>query len=589
MLNNKQKVKTNKAVVWMIKLIKPYKYWLYIHLVALIILTVINLVKVYFIKNLVDNTLDSQYENMIDIIVYLVLVLVMGIVISYLSTYSSGRFSHFVTLNTKQKIIEHITNMHMEDFDKQSIGEYVSVLSNEVGIVSRFVGQTLPSILFQGCMLVTASIYMIAVNWKLYLASSFLIPFTLIILNRLSQEVKNYSKNRLEFIGQGNTVIHDTLRGMDTVKAYNLQNKRLSTLKYLLNNAYNMEKKLEKIRAVSLPILFLQTRFTHILCLLVGGYMVAQNTIKPGDLIAFIQLIGFIITPVVFFPHLLIDIKHASAALKKIGDFLDYDTERVDGNDYPYIKNPVIAFDHVCFSYNQSTDVLDKITFHINKGEIVAFVGDSGSGKSTIIKLLCGFYHTYRGTIKLNGEEMSKWNLNSWRHQIALVSQDIYLFPGTIAENIAYGCVGATMEEIMFAAKQANAHDFIIKKPEGYGTKVGEMGMKISGGERQRISIARAILKKTPILLLDESTSALDMESEAMINRSLFESKQCPTIITVTHRLTMVKQANHIYVLSKGCIVDKGTHDTLMETCDKYKKLYLKQQVDKNIKGEYDD
>jgi ABC-type multidrug transport system fused ATPase/permease subunit len=259
-------------------------------------------------------------------------------------------------------------------------------------------------------------------------------------------------------------------------------------------------------------------------------------------------------------------------------EILDKKVERIDGEAYCIDEfASAVEFYKVDFSYDGDTKLFENLSFTIEHGKITALVGPSGVGKSTIFKLLCGFYEHQEGNIKLYGKSLKRWKLSAARSLTSIVSQDTYLFPGTIIENIAYGCPSASVDEIVAAARAANAHDFIMEFPEGYNTTTGERGAKLSGGQRQRISIARAILKNAPILLLDEATSALDMESERQVQEALDIFMKGRTVFIIAHRLSTVKNADEILVLNQGQIVERGKHEQLLEKEGMYKKLYFKK------------
>ncbi|HEX3030299.1 MAG TPA: ATP-binding cassette domain-containing protein, partial [Clostridia bacterium] len=271
-------------------------------------------------------------------------------------------------------------------------------------------------------------------------------------------------------------------------------------------------------------------------------------------------------------------IKEAAGASERVLEILDSTCERTDGADIDNtVFSPAIKFDKVCFSYEENVNILDGLNLSIERGKKIAIVGPSGCGKSTVLKLLCGFHSPTRGEINIFGKNLKEIRIGSLRSLIALVTQDTYLFPVSVAENISYGCTDATMDEIVQAAKAANAYDFIMSLPEGFNTNIGERGAKLSGGQKQRIAVARAILKKAPILLLDEPTSALDSESEILVQEALDKVMEDRTTIIVTHRYSTIKTADEILVLDRGAIAQKGKHDELIVLNGIYRQLYEKQ------------
>lgn len=310
-----------------------------------------------------------------------------------------------------------------------------------------------------------------------------------------------------------------------------------------------------------------------------GGYWVLKGQLTPGELIAFINLLNPLAGPVSQLPRLLGNFRAQMEAANRVMEIIELEPER-QGGEYSEGKDSdiSIAFNNVKFAYKEDgEEVLKGVNFDIKKGEQVAVVGMSGAGKSTLIKLLQGGYEDYEGNITVLGHEISEWDLNAMREHMSLVSQDTYLFPGTLEENLSYGNLDSDDEEVVSAAKAANAHDFITELRDGYGTNAGEFGDRLSGGQKQRISIARAMLKKSPILLLDEATSALDTHSEFKVQKALDQLMAGKTALVIAHRLSTIKNVDRIIVMEEGQIAEAGTHDELLARDGIYKSLYLRQ------------
>ena len=309
-----------------------------------------------------------------------------------------------------------------------------------------------------------------------------------------------------------------------------------------------------------------------------GGYLAVTGRLSPGGLFAFLYLLHFLVDSLSGIPGLLLELRSAGAAAARIAQVIQRPTERKGGNRFAGVQRlPAVAFRDVVFSYGDQAAVLDGVDFGIPHQRTVALVGPSGGGKSTVFKLLCGFYEPERGSVDLYGHALREWSLEAARAELSLVAQDTYLFPATVAENISLSRPGASIDDVVEAAKMANAHEFIAELPQGYDTPVGERGSRLSGGERQRIGIARAILKDAPILLLDEPTSALDARSEALVEEALERFTEGRTVLVIAHRLSTIRSADEIVVLDGGRIVERGAHEDLMQRGGVYKQLYLKQ------------
>jgi ABC-type multidrug transport system fused ATPase/permease subunit len=326
--------------------------------------------------------------------------------------------------------------------------------------------------------------------------------------------------------------------------------------------------------------MFMVYEFPYVVCATYGGYLAFNGRISAGSLIAFMLLQRFIVNPTSQLPNLIMNIRSSLGAGKRLLQLYTLQTEETSGEEYKQKdSDTAIDFHKVSFHYASGNEAIKNLSFKVKRGSNTAIVGASGCGKSTIMNLICGFYKLNDGEIEIYGKNIKHWKLSSLREEIALVSQDTYLYPDSIEENIKFGKPFSTREEVIRAAKAADAHSFIMELCNGYDTQVGERGVKLSGGQRQRLGIARAILKGAPILLLDEPTSALDYESELLIQQVLEEVSRDKTIITIAHRLSTIKKADRILVMDKGTIKEWGTHDELILKDGIYKKLYNQQNI----------
>lgn len=557
---------------------KPYRIWLYISIAALIVGIICNIVRVDLVRRLVDSALSGQQHELVNAIIMIVFMVIGGVSSQYFAKYSSGRFGTFSMRDMKEKIIRHIEDMPVSNVEKQHSGDTVSKMINDITTLQGFVTNDLPNIIYNPLILICTVIYLMSVNWKLLLVSFILTPIALYLMNMISKPISNLSSKYYSGLGKANSISQDVFRGISIVKAYNLENNLCTQYSAQLKETLKMGLAMERQNAFLVPLYWIMHEVPYILCITYGGYLAISGELRTGSLVAFVQMLAFLIQPTVSMPNLISSIRATLGAAVRLFDILSADQERKNGSCFDLNKNQTpIEFVDVSFGYNKTENVLQNLRFSLPLGKTTALVGASGSGKSTIINLICGFYEPEKGIIKINGENLTKWSLDALRSQISLVSQDIYLLPETLAENIRYGRPDATVGDIVVAAQMANIHDFIMRLPEGYSTFVGERGVKLSGGERQRIATARAILKNAPILLLDEPTSSLDTQSEILIQKSMERIMGNRTVLVIAHRLSTVIKADNILVLDSGRIVEEGVHEQLMKSEGVYKYFYEKQ------------
>jgi subfamily B ATP-binding cassette protein MsbA/ATP-binding cassette subfamily B protein AbcA/BmrA len=362
------------------------------------------------------------------------------------------------------------------------------------------------------------------------------------------------------------------------VKAFNLEALLESRFRQANRAALVKGLGIARLRAAGDGITMPLAITPFILAIGLGGYFVFQHQVTFGALFAFINLLNYVVNPLGFLPGVFASMGEASGAANRVFDLIDQPGERQSGLALaPRAETNAIEFHNLTFAYTDGIPVLKNIRCEIPIGQKIAVVGPSGGGKSTLIKLILGYYPIPDGAIRLFGRDLAEWQLSAARDQMAFVAQDTYLFPVSLAENIRLGRPGATQEQVEEAARAANIHEFIAGLPQGYETGAGEWGSRLSGGQRQRISIARAILKDAPILLLDEPTSALDTESEALVQQSLERFTAGRTSIVIAHRLSTIKNADHVLVVQGGEIVERGSHDELIARGGVYLDLYQRQ------------
>lgn len=563
---------------------KPYKLWLFISVAAFIANSALNILIGVFMKHTIDFTLKEQAGVTFELAATAVIIIIAGVTIKYLSVVSSGYFSANISRDLRTKITGKIQSLPVKSVENNHSGEFISRMNHDLPVVETFLNSTYPSLIYNPLIFIGTVAYLSFIDWRLLLITTCLIPITIYMANKIGLPAKTYSQARSESAAKEIAVAKDMINGIFLSKAFNLEEtvfkKYTKAVSVLVGNI----SKYEKVLAILTPFQMIIRLVPFLFCCIFGGYFAIHGWISTGSLFVFIFLLNYLVEPMSEIPAVMNQYRSALVSLGRIEELLKMPGERTSGEQFSSLSsNPAIQFQEVCFSYENENKILDNLSFEVPKGKNVAIVGRSGSGKSTIFKLLSGFCTHQEGSISIYGQSLEKWSLQSLRERISLVSQETYLFPVTIMENISYAKPEADIDEIVAAAKAANAHEFIVKLPEGYHTLVGERGVKLSGGQKQRLSIAAAILKGSEIVLLDEPTSSLDAHSESLIQEAIRNRMKDRTIIVIAHRISTIKDADLILVLDGGRIAEAGTHHQLVEWGGLYKKLYqwqLENEVD---------
>ena len=546
---------------------------------------IISSAPILLIKRLFDKGIIGRAEK--DILyaslAMIGLALIAGILMYY-NSQLSGTISTGIYKNIIDDLYSKIQTLDMKYFSDSKVGDLMSRFSSDASMINSIILDSFTIILY----LMTAIFYLVVLfitDWKLTMGVFLIAPLLLVVVKRYSSKLKHMGKNRQEISGELNSKLQETLSGIRVIKAFTTENyekskfKNLSSkLRFFTRKAIGYEAKANSIAESLNYIMFA-------LLLFFGGYRVIRSggTFTPGDFMTVLAGMGAMYTPAKRALKLYNGINTNSAAVDRIFEILDIESEIIDSENATQFKefNSTIEFKNVDFEYEENKNVITNFNLLVKKGEKIALVGNSGGGKSTIVNLLPRFYDVSRGTIEIDGVDIKNYKLKSLRKKIGIVPQDTFLFSGTIEENIKYGNRTATTEEVMDAAKQANAHVFIEKLSNGYLTEIGERGVKLSGGQKQRIAIARAILENPEILILDEATSALDNESEKLVQDALEKLMKDKTSFVIAHRLSTVISCDKIIVLQAGEIREIGTHAELLEKNGIYKSLYERNFDDK--------
>ena len=457
-------------------------------------------------------------------------------------------------------------------------------MNEDIAGADTLLTENLPELCTNGVAIITYAIYVGRLNLTLLLLMLLCYPLILFLTNIIVKKIVSLKKVHREKSDRITEIAQDCVSGILVLRTFTAEDIFQQKLNQAADDLVENEQKRTRISNTSIIIRKMLQWLPNIICAIYAYILVSQGNLTLGNLMAFLLVLTAFVDAFVGLPFGIIDAKENFVCINRIEHILNSaDEPSGTYQDTPSCKTAsisdtttctAISFDNVNFSYQDNTPVLTNLSFTIKNGENVAFVGDSGGGKSTIFHLLCGFYPISSGSYKLYGKEFADWDIEAARSHIALVSQNVFLFPGTIMENVLYGNKNATKEDVINACKSARIHDFIVSLPQGYDSIVGERGILLSGGEKQRISIARAILKNAPILLLDEPTSAVDVATEQLIQEALDNLSKNRTCITIAHRLSTIENADTIMVLKDGQITETGTHEQLINSNGIYHQMY---------------
>ncbi|WP_371318106.1 ABC transporter ATP-binding protein [Paenibacillus elgii] len=565
-----------KAVSWLWKFTKPYRGWVLVGIIAAMAAAIIEVWTGSLTQQLTTNAEKGAAQSVIQIVYAVFTIILIGVPAKYFMVYGVEKSSALIVRDIRNHLMNHIGKLPVHYLEKQHSGDVLSRLSSDLRLIQQFLTRDLAQWFYHPLLFIGCFVCLIWIQWQLVVFSLLLLPFSLLASQWIGNQLRQLTEEAQENMGRMNSNLQDTLGGMPIVKSYLLSGIMFRSYQSLLQLTLQKKLALKKREAWITPVLFTLMISPIVFSVVYGSYLISKGLFSTGELVAFLYLLNLCLDPLDHIPALITNTFEMSGALKRVVDIGNQPVENQEGHTIERTELPPIEFDNVSFAYEPASPILQKLSFTVPKGKTIALVGASGGGKSTVFKLLCGFYALQegQGTIKVFGQPIMNSNLNDLRSHFSVMTQDSYLFGGTVAENIAYGRANASMDEVIEAAKLANAHSFIMELPEGYQTEVGERGGFLSGGQRQRIAIARAFLKDAPILLLDEPTSALDTESEMFVQEALSVLMKERTTIVIAHRLTTIENADEIWVMDRGTIAEAGSHAQLLAKKGLYAQSY---------------
>jgi subfamily B ATP-binding cassette protein MsbA len=561
--------------------VRPYRGRMILAIIALATGTILGLLMPLVVSLVIDVVFtDANLTLLNRSAVLLSLIFLIQAFFSFVNRYHVAYVGERVVSDLRQQLYRHLVALSLRFFADRRTGEIVSRLTNDVTTLQAAVTDNLVTLLQQLITLVGGVFFLFWLDWRLTTIILIGIPMVTLTMVYLGRKIRKAAGETQDKLAEASAVLDETIAGIRIVKSFARESYEIDRFNAKVEDTFTAALKRVKITAVLAPLIGFMAFMSITLTLWFGGYEVIQGHLSPGDLVAFLIYTMLVAGPIAALSGLYSQFQVALGASERLFELLDLQPEIADAPD-AYPIPPIIGqvrFGAVSFEYDSSLPVLHDVSLEIKPGQVVALVGPSGAGKTTLVNLIPRFYDVSAGRLTIDGHDIRQVTGLSLRQQIGIVPQETALFSDTIRENIRYGQLEASQADIEAAARAANAHEFIVRLPQGYNTLVGERGIKLSGGQRQRVAIARAILKNPRILILDEATSSLDSESEQLVQEALERLMKSRTTFVIAHRLSTIINADWIVVLDAGRVIEQGTHAHLMGQEDGlYRKLHALQ------------
>lgn len=567
--------------------IKPYMHRLLFAMVCTIMAAAGNLYIPWIIKDMIDEVLADKNGTMLNwIAASIIAIFVVRGLFWYGQNYLMSYVGQSVIIDIRAAVFKKLQRLSVSFYDKNKTGTIMSYVTNDVNALQSAMVENTIEMITEGFILIGSVVAMIYLDWRLTLFTVCTFPVVLWFMEFFGKKIRKTGGRIQECTADITSVLQESVASARVIKSFVREDYEVDRFDVENRANFRANMKNAQLMATLTPVVELVAAIGVTMIIWYGGNNVINGTITAGSLVAFLTYAVNISNPIKRLTRVIGNIQKALAAAQRVFMIIDMPEEIAESRDAKQLPEVIgkVEFQNVSFAYNDKGNVITDLSFSVKPGEVIAIVGPSGAGKSTIANLLPRFYDVNKGDIKIDGHSVREVTLDSLREQVGIVPQETMLFNGSVYNNILYGRLDATKEEIEAAAKAANAHDFIMQLTDGYETKLGDRGVNLSGGQRQRIAIARAILKNPRILILDEATSALDTESERVVQEALDRLMVGRTSFVIAHRLSTVKNADKILVLEKGNLVESGTHDELLALDGLYAHLYKIQYRNKEAK-----
>ena len=569
-------VDNKKAIKNILTLLKDHKAKLIITIVCAIISTAFTIIAPLLIgksttiiyegtTKIINHTGTIDLNSLINLLIIVVVLYVVSALFSYLQSYFIIELSTKISFDLRQRIIDKILYLPMEKIGENKRGDILSRMTNDIDSLQHGISQSFIQLTTAVITLVGVFIMMLSINVIMALATIVLVPIAFLVIKFITKHSQSYFLKQLEFKGSLNGQIEETFTGHDIIRAFNQEEISMEKFEKDNNSWFNNEWKSQFFSSLNGPLMNFISNFTYVVIAVLGAVFVLQKAIAVGDILAFFQYSQSFTRPIQQITRVMNQIQTAMAASERIFEFLDLDDEENPSTRKLDTINDNITFEDVSFGYSPNEKIIKNLTFEVKKGQKIAIIGETGAGKTTIVKLLMRFYDIDSGSIKIDGVDIDEYDKHSLRSHVGMVLQDSWLFSDTIKSNIRYGNLEVSDDEIVDASKQVYIDNFIRQLPDGYETTLNEDSDNISHGQKQLLTIARTILSSKEILILDEATSSVDTRTEKLIQKAIDKLMENKTSFIIAHRLSTIRNADKIIVIENGEIIEQGTHEELLD------------------------